>query len=291
LLRTEDRQQVLQELQQSALCIALLMLRPRSAVGGFIEDIRTKNANWREAVLETLPSRLADWQAVVSRGYEEQNYWQLISHLLPEDRESLRTDSPRIETLLLVNDFLYQDIDQAQIVNRGHSSELKIFYDQWRMVWQAFNVLQFAPGCSIATLSGLRAGEFSDLLALDLPPYGSDSIPGSIPTQPAAGAAAAGTKPATPRDAEWDDVLELTMLEHADIDWIRQIAPSAPIVGEDLIDQSGVTISTAELLWAAQKIALFIEAETDIPTLPGWVMVSRESDHWQQQLEQAFDRK
>src|SRR5690625_3733304 len=54
LLRTEDRQQVLQELQQSALCVALLMLRPRSAVGGFIEDIRTKTANWREAVLETL---------------------------------------------------------------------------------------------------------------------------------------------------------------------------------------------------------------------------------------------
>jgi len=331
-------QQVQDELQQSALCLSLLQLQPRTELTDFVEQIRSEQGNWREALLVTLPNRAADWQALVSNGYEEQNYWQLISHLLPEQRNSLRSAQPQIEAFLTVNDLLYQDVDKVQIVNRLHSPAIKAFYDQWRMVWQAFNILQFAPMLSIATLSGLREGAFAELTRSDWPiaqPMAdeaeimTDAALGVEPGTKADGQLGAGPSgdPATGlatgglgtgpdakadrelgagpsvepsaghegrRQKEWAEVFELAMLKPDDLKWVQQIAPTVPIVGEDLVDATGATIGTAELFWAEQQVALFLEAETELPQPAslvdgsGWVLISIENEHWQQQLKQAF---
>ena len=94
-----------------------------------------------------------NWKITSDNAEGIESAWQLLSYVTQQDRGSLTTANPLIQVLMSINDGLAQN------------NQTSDFKDKWRAIWQAFNVLQYAPRFSAATQSGLRAGLFKELLA------------------------------------------------------------------------------------------------------------------------------
>ncbi|MCR9105772.1 MAG: DEAD/DEAH box helicase [Gammaproteobacteria bacterium] len=112
---------------------------------------------------------------------------------------------------------------------------------QWQRFWAAVNFLQFLPRFYAFTPQSLNDGTAAGLLWPAPGPSESDDASG-------------GAEP------QW-----YGLLDRAVADALRTRAlqwPSAPMVGEEIMDASEAVIGQAELLFAAEKIAFLLE---DVP--------------------------
>lgn len=252
--------QTRQALDETALCLSVLLLLPRPQLEAFVSQSIASTGEWREALLSALPAEAQNWQAVSEHTQASESAWQLLSYIAAQERSSLNTQNPSIHVLLSINDALAEN-NQA-----GH------FKDKWRAIWQAFNVLQYAPSFSAVTQTGLQSGLFSPLL-----------------TESAA--VHAEQAPSISVDNAWQDVRELTDLTVEHIQALQAMTQSAPEVGVDLQDADGVTIGTAELAWQHLTVAVFVEPAEHMPELSGWQFISLASEDWLEQLKQALGKE
>lgn len=166
---------------------------------------------------------------------------------------------------------IFMSINDA-VFNSQHAQEVK---ETWRRIWQAYNVLQFAPSFYPVTQSGLQAGLFTDLLDTEHQKFIESTDPKSDVDN-------------DDSTDEWVDVHELSELTNDEIKSLQQLITVAPEVGIDLTNEEGATIGTAELAWFDRHIAVFIEPADELPELKDWLFISLESDSWLEQLETAL---
>nr|WP_241878106.1 hypothetical protein [Psychrobacter sp. PraFG1]UNK04531.1 hypothetical protein MN210_09595 [Psychrobacter sp. PraFG1] len=254
-----DTEQTRQELIQCALCIAILQLSARPQLDQFITSQVTANNNWYEAVVSAMPNQSQDWR-LVSDISGQPSAWYLLSYTEVANRKTLTTTSPMVSLFINIQDSVFsgQRIEDAK--------------DKWREIWQAYNLLQYAPSFYAATQTGLQAGSFAHLLIQD------DEV-----TRQADEALAI--------DNEWIDVRELSELTDEEIKHLQALISEVPDVGIDLTDNSGATIGTAELAWPNHKIALFIESIDQLPQLTDWLFISLDTDNWLEQFKLALDKE
>ena len=258
-----NSKQTWQELTESALCLSFLQLVPRRPqLDEFVANQIASNTNWYEAVVDSLPSDPSNW-GVVADIHNQSNAWHLLSYIEKDHIESLKTDQPMLHIFMSINDAVF---------NSQHAKEVK---ETWRRIWQAYNVLQFAPRFHPVTESGLQAGLFTDLLEMER----KESI-----VSPDANS----NLDKDALDEEWVDVYELSELTNDEIKSLQQLIIVAPEVGIDLTNEEGATIGTAELAWFDRNIAVFIEPVDELPELKDWLLISLESENWLEQLETAL---
>lgn len=246
-----------QELFESALCVAYLQLMSRPQLEDFIAQSIASTGEWREALLNALSTEVHNWKITSDNAEGIESAWQLLSYVTQQDRSSLTTANPSIQVLMSINDGLAQN------------NQTSDFKDKWRAIWQAFNVLQYAPRFSAATQSGLRAGLFKELLA-ESAEVDQDAASAMV------------------MDSEWLDVHEFSCLTTEQIEALQAITQSAPEVGVDLLSAEGSTIGTAELAWQHLTVAVFVEPVKQMPELSGWQFISLESEEWLDQLKLAL---
>lgn len=245
------------ELSESALCLALLQIRQHSELDACVAHVVASAGDWREELLGVLPSQAQSWNLTQEQSMGAESTWQLLSYIEPDKRSTLTSANPDVQLLMSINDDWVQP------------NQIDSFKDKWRAVWQAYNVLQYAPSFSVVTQSGLRAGLFKTLLA-ERTDLDSEVV-------------------ATTRlDSEWQDVRELSCLTPEQITAVQALWQSAPDVGVDLINAAGETIGTAELAWSSAAVALFVEPAEQLPELSGWQFVSLATEQWLEQLKQAL---
>lgn len=249
--------QTREELIQSALCIAVVRLSLQPQLAAFVAQAVAKNSDWHEAVLAALPAEAQSWQAMSDTEFGTESAWQLLSYIEHDKRTTLKTPSPDIHLFINMND------------NLAQSNQVDSFKDKWRAMWQAYNVLQYAPSFSAATQTGLRTGLFKELLAES--------------AEFDQGAAASAVL-----DNEWLDVRELSCLTSEQVEALQAVIQSAPEVGVDLVNSAGATIGTAELAWQHLTVAVFLEPVEQIPELSGWQFISLKSEEWLDQLKLAL---
>lgn len=260
-----------QELFESALCAAVLQLAPNPDLDQFVAQLKSNAEDWHEPVLTALPSQAQVWNAQSDNHNPAQSAWQLLSYLVPEERKSLTTPKPRIHVLLSLNDSLAQKpTTEGFSAAQSLTAQSKSFKDKWRAIWQAFNVLQYAPSFSVATQSGLQAGLFTELLA------------------ERADASAEDMSTTAVMDSAWLDVRELSCLSTEQVQALQSMTSSAPEVGVDLLNSDGATIGTAELAWQHLTVAVFTEEIDQFSELQGWQCISLQSDNWLEQLKTAL---
>lgn len=249
-----DSQRTQQELKESALCLSYLQLVPRRPqLDEFVANQMANNGNWYEAVVDSLPSVPSNW-GIAADSDNPSKAWHLLSYIEKDHIKSLSSNEPMLHLFMSINDAVF---------NSQHAQEIK---ETWRRIWQAYNVLQFAPSFYPVTQSGLQSGLFTDLL---------DTQPKESIISPDA------------KD-EWVDVHELSELTNDEIKSLQQLITIAPEVGIDLTNEEGATIGTAELAWFDRHIAVFIEPVDELPELKDWLFISLESDGWLEQLETAL---
>ena len=260
-----------QELVDSALCSAVLQLLHRPELDIFVAQSLANTNEWRQAVLSQLPNQTQAWQATTDIDSGDGAMWQLLSYIAPEERASLATATPCLHILLSLNDSLAcKPTSEVFASGQALSTDAKNYKDKWRAIWQAFNVLQYAPSLSVATQSGLQAGLFVDLLAAD---------------------AHVDTAHAQSSDTGWQDVAELSCLSPEQLQALQDITQSAPQVGMDLTDSDGATIGTAELVWQHLTVAVFVEESELLPELTGWQCISMQSPQWLELLKTALEEE
>ena len=253
------------------MCAAVLQLAPNPDLDLFVAQLKSSAEDWHEPVLNALPSQAQAWNAQSDNHNPEQSAWQLLSYLVPEERKSLTTPKPRIHVLLSLNDSLAQKpTTEGFSAAQSLTAQSKSYKDKWRAIWQAFNVLQYAPSFSVATQSGLQAGLFSELLAERAEASTEDMSTTAV------------------LDSAWLDVRELSCLSTEQVQALQSMTSSAPEVGVDLLDSDGVTIGTAELAWQHLEVAVFMEEIDQLPELQGWQCISLQSDNWLEQLKTAL---
>lgn len=264
-------QQTHQELVESALCAAVLQLAPNPELDQFIAQAKNSDGEWREAVLVSLADQAHVWRANLDNESSDNSAWQILSYLAPEQRSTLNTPTPQMHILLSLNDSMaHIPAIEGFAAEQALGKQAKAYKDKWRAIWQAFNVLQYAPSFSLATHTGLQSGLFSQLLA-ESSEFNADT-----------------TADAT-MDSAWQDVRELSCLTSEQLEALKAMTSSAPEVGIDLQDTDGVTIGTAELAWQHLTVAVFLEAVDQLPAaLSGWQFISLESDNWLEQLQLAL---
>ena len=228
----------------------------------FVANQIASNTNWYEAVVDSLPSDPSNW-GVVADIHNQSNAWHLLSYIEKDHIESLKTDQPMLHIFMSINDAVF---------NSQHAKEVK---ETWRRIWQAYNVLQFAPRFHPVTESGLQAGLFTDLQEMER----KESI-----VSPDANS----NLDKDALDEEWVDVYELSELTNDEIKSLQQLIIVAPEVGIDLTNEEGATIGTAELAWFDRNIAVFIEPVNELPELKDWLLISLEPENWLEQLETAL---
>ena len=267
----KQSQQTHQELVESALCAAVLQLAPNPELDQFIAQAKSSDGEWREAVLVSLADQAHVWRANLDNESSENSAWQILSYLAPEQRSTLNTPTPQMHILLSLNDSMaHIPAIEGFTAEQALGKQAKAYKDKWRAIWQAFNVLQYAPSFSLATHTGLQSGLFSQLLA-ESSEFNADT-----------------TADAT-MDSAWQDVRELSCLTSEQLEALQAMASSAPEVGIDLQDTDGVTIGTAELAWQHLTVAVFLEAVDQLPVaLSGWQFISLESVNWLEQLQLAL---
>ena len=266
----KQHEQTQQELLQSALCCAVLQLAANPALEQFVAELKNAGREWREPVLSALVEQAQAWQANVESDSHSDSAWQLLSYLAPEQRPSLNTAHPQVHILLSLNDSIAsKPTSQGFASEQSLTGQAKDYKDQWRAIWQAFNVLQYVPHFSVATQSGLQSGLFSELLA-QRAAFTADIVTGGA------------------MDHAWQEVCELSCLTAEQLQALQGITRSAPEVGIDLQDADGVTIGTAELAWQHLTVAVFLESAEQLPELDGWQCISLESDNWLEQLQLAL---
>lgn len=249
-----DSQRTQQELKESALCLSYLQLAPRRPqLDEFVANQMANNGNWYEAVVDSLPSEPSNW-GIAADSDNQSKAWHLLSYIEKDHIKSLNSNKPMLHIFMSINDAVF---------NGQHAQEIK---ETWRQIWQAYNVLQFAPSFYPVTQSGLQEGLFTDLL--DTQHKESNISPDA-------------------KD-EWVDVHELSELTNDEIQSLQQLITIAPEVGIDLTNEEGATIGTAELAWFDRHIAVFIEPVDELPELKDWLFISLESDGWLEQLETAL---
>lgn len=260
-----NSKQTWQELTESALCLSFLQLVPRRPqLDEFVANQIASNTNWYEAVVDSLPSDPSNWGVVADRD-NHSNAWHLLSYIEKDHIESLKTDQPMLHIFMSINDAVF---------NSQHAKEVK---ETWRRIWQAYNVLQFAPRFHPVTESGLQAGLFTDLLEM-----------GTEHQESIGSTTANYDVNRNVLDKEWVDVRELSELTNDEIKFLQNLITVAPEVGIDLTNEEGATIGTAELAWFDRNIAVFIEPVNELPELKGWLLISLESENWLEQLETAL---
>jgi DEAD/DEAH box helicase domain-containing protein len=236
----------------------------------FVAQLKSNAEDWHEPVLNALPSQAQTWNVQSDNDNPQCSAWQLLSYLAPEDRKSLTTLKPRIHVLLALNDSLAQKpTTEGFSAAQSLTAKSKSYKDKWRAIWQAFNVLQYAPSFSVATQSGLQAGLFSELL-VERAESSTEDMPAAV------------------MDSAWLDVRELSCLSAEQVQAVQAITTSAPEVGVDLLNSDGVTIGTAELAWQHLTVAVFMEEIDQLPELQGWQCISLQSDSWLEQLRKAL---
>lgn len=246
-----------QELTASALCISLLQLKSRPELEAFIDKSVEGTGEWQAALLSALPSQAENWQAISETEASDTSAWQLLSYIAPENRSRLVEPIPPIHVLMAIND------------NLAENNKNSDFKDQWRAIWQAFNLLQYAPSFSIATQTGLQAGLFTDLLTVGEQAFASQ--PSELLL-----------------NADWQDVIELSCLTAEQIEAVQQFTQQAPEVGIDLTGTNGATLGTLELAWENLKVALVVDELAKNSELQDWQFISLESDNWLEQLKLAL---
>ncbi|WP_435980443.1 DEAD/DEAH box helicase [Psychrobacter sp. DM4] len=260
-----NSKQTWQELTESALCLSFLQLVPRRPqLDEFVANQIENNTNWYEAVVDSLPSDPSNWGVVADRD-NHSNAWHLLSYIEKDHIESLKTDQPMLHIFMSINDAVF---------NSQHSKEVK---ETWRRIWQAYNVLQFAPRFHPVTESGLQVGLFTDLLGM-----------GTEHQESIGSTTASYDVNRSALDKEWVDIRELSELTNDEIMSLQNLITVAPEVGIDLTNEEGATIGTAELAWFDRNIAVFIEPVDELPELKNWLLISLESDNWLEQLETAL---
>lgn len=258
-----DSQRTQQELKESALCLSYLQLVPRRPqLDEFVANQMANNGNWYEAVVDSLPSEPSNW-GIAADSDNPSKAWHLLSYIEKDHIKSLNSNQPMLHIFMSINDAVF---------NGQHAQEIK---ETWRRIWQAYNVLQFAPSFYPVTQSGLQAGLFTDLLDTQHKESIASPDANSNLDQDAS-------------DGEWVDVHELSELTNDEIQSLQQLIKIAPEVGIDLTNEEGATIGTAELAWFDRHIAVFIEPVDELPELKDWLFISLESDGWLEQLETAL---
>jgi hypothetical protein len=149
------------------------------------------------------------------------------------------------------------------------TAQSKSYKDKWRTIWQAFNVLQYAPSFSVATQSGLQTGVFSELLSGSNDVFASPTAEFSL-------------------DAAWQKACEFSCLSIEQLEAVYAMTQQVPQVGIDLLGADGATIGTAELAWQHLTVAVFMEETDQLPELQDWQFISLQSDNWLEQLKKAL---
>ena len=134
------------------------------------------------------------------------------------------------------------------------------FNQYWRGYWHAFNMLQFAPTFVGGTQEGIRNHAY-DVLLEQWREIRSD------------------IKEAPEQETPWKEVFELSVIDKPALQIIMESDVDCPEVGVDL-EQNGQVILTAELCWGDKQVAVVLEPIQELPEIPGWSLVSLESEGW-----------
>ena len=249
------------ELCDSALSIAFHQLSPRPKLEAFINESLKNTGEWCKAVLQHIPDKTEEWQVLSDNNHSGESTWQLLSYSAPNERASFMGDDPKpaIHVVLNINDNLAE--------NRKDGD----YKDKWRSMWQAFNVLQYAPSFSAGTQTGLESGLFRDLLIENIDDFEPDELSLGL-------------------DKDWQKACEFSDLTEEQLEAIYAITQELPEVGEDLIGANGGTILSFEMAWLELKVGLLVDSVEQVEEyknnmeLQDWALISLESVDWLEQL-------
>jgi len=187
--------------------------------------------------------------------------------------ESIGTAMPPVSLLvcfpqgaLASKERLQQEVGIYGCLDDAAASQTKEFETVWRGFWYAMNLLQFAPHFVLATGSGVAHQVYENLL---------ENWPNRTLEAPGSGEKAA--------ESDWAEIYSLCQIDRFTVE--RLAAPGIPLpeVGMDL-SVGDATVATAELAWPNRKLAVMLEPRSELPEIPGWMLVSVEETDWLEQI-------
>jgi DEAD/DEAH box helicase domain-containing protein len=128
-------------------------------------------------------------------------------------------------------------------IDDAHARQDKDFESAWSGFWGCTNLLQFLPGLTLSSATGVTQGIY----------------PAWAPS-PQAQAPAAG--PSVAVDAEWQGVAELSVFGDVVL-LLKEHGLPLPEVGIELLDDSGEVLPELELAWRDQRLAVVAALEPD----------------------------
>jgi DEAD/DEAH box helicase domain-containing protein len=151
-------------------------------------------------------------------------------------------------------------------------TQTKEFELIWRGFWYAANMLQLAPGYTLATEGGVSVHAYESGLSN----WGVEATSSSA-------------QPKASQVAPWGEVMGEAEIDRFALERLAEAGLPVPVVGLDLM-QGVAVVANAELAWPDRSIAVLLAVDSELQ-VDSWTLIGVTEEGWIDRLLALFTTK